>query len=375
MAAGYSFSCALHAGGTVKCWGDNKYGQLGNGTAAASSTPVSVIGITGATALTAGFGHACALIADGTVQCWGSNSSGELGDGTLSQNTEVGSTLAVSVSDLSDAVAVAAGTDFTCALRSAGTVVCWGDDFYGELGNTMVMVSPTPVAVAGLDHAIAIAAGYDSACAALASGGAICWGDNSEGQLGTPACPNPTPGATYWCPTPPVMVPGLGGVAGLATANFGTCSWQSGGAADCWGLDIGGYLGNGQGALATTWGPYPPGSLSNVSGVTAVTMGQFHGCALTASGTALCWGQNHAGQIGNGGGSDVYTPAAVGSLFDVTAIAAGGDHTCAIAAGTTLYCWGANSWGELGQASAGTCDDGVAGTVPCTTTPAIVPWQ
>jgi hypothetical protein len=170
--------------------------------------------------------------------------------------------------------------------------------------------------------------------------------------------------------------PGLVGAAGVTVGNLAACGWMSDGSAQCWGLNIGGVLGNGGGATADTWGPDAPGTVTGLSGAIFVTMGGAHACAQTEAGSVMCWGQNHGGQIGNGSGVDAYVPVEVPGLVEVTAVAAGGDHTCAVAGGQTIYCWGADFHGEVGDvpADGGTCEDGVAGEVRCLTTPIVVPW-
>src|SRR5439155_189646 len=153
-ARGYH-SCALLGDGTVRCWGRNADGQLGDGTVAdpatgppGSSTPVQVSGITGAAAVIAGGYHTCALFTDGTAQCWGRNDDGQLGDGTITR-----SSTPVQAVGINDAVAVNAGILHTCALLSNSTVKCWGavapGDGFGQLGNGSTTGSSTPVTVTG----------------------------------------------------------------------------------------------------------------------------------------------------------------------------------------------------------------------------------
>lgn len=146
LAVGYQYACAVH-NGAVKCWGSNNNGQLGNGFTLDSTTPVQVSGLTaGVKAVSAGYYHACAIDAGNAVKCWGYNGGGQLGN-----NSTTNSNTPVSVSNLAANIsAITTGDAHTCALNTSGTVFCWGENDYGQLGNGTVSTSLVPSAVVNL---------------------------------------------------------------------------------------------------------------------------------------------------------------------------------------------------------------------------------
>jgi alpha-tubulin suppressor-like RCC1 family protein len=137
--AGSEHICVL-ASGAVWCWGDNQGGQLGDGTLQNRATPVQAVGLPGAaTSLALGAYHSCALLADGTVWCWGENEYGQLGDGTTSQRIAP-----ARVVDLADVTAITSGSQFTCALTQTGAMRCWGANNGGQLGDGLAPAGSTP---------------------------------------------------------------------------------------------------------------------------------------------------------------------------------------------------------------------------------------
>jgi alpha-tubulin suppressor-like RCC1 family protein len=286
IAAGSAHTCALIDDGTVKCWGTNFDGQIGNaGAAGTAGTPLTVSNLTGATAIasSASSEHNCALLGDGTVSCWGKGTSGQLGQGM-----NVGSHVPVPVAGLSQVTALAVGGAHTCALISGGTVKCWGSNFNGQLGSGTVG-SPdqlAPTTVPGLGGVTQLLAGDQFTCALLSGGTVTCWGDNTYHELGTTGASRTTT----------ATVGGLSNVVDLFLGGNSACAVTSAGAALCWGDDGAGQLGN-----AT---PQPdfitPTAIANLVDVSSVAVSVTHGCAVKTDGTAWCWGSGGSGTLGAG---------------------------------------------------------------------------
>jgi len=358
-AARGGFSCGIGTTGSTVCWGDNSFGQLGNGATGGFSTtptPVATPGFS-LTAVSTGANSACGFTAVGQAYCWGDNGSHQLGNGTTTNSptpTPVASAVIFR--------AVSMGAESSCGIDNIGAAYCWGAASttpQSISAPTGVSFSPL-VSVAGLflvDSAVA--------CAIATNGQAYCWGESDGGAVGN--------GSANVTEPVPIAVVTPSGEAGFtvvsaggeeATAlpggqsHFFTCGVGSTtGTVYCWGDNSSGQLGNSSVAgLSLT--PVP---IIAPAGVTfaIVTAGRGHACALTTMGDLYCWGDNTYGQLGNGTTTASTTPVPVTTPVGLSfsSVSAGGAHTCAIASApdpNTAYCWGANSRGQLGN---GTTDD------------------
>jgi alpha-tubulin suppressor-like RCC1 family protein len=248
IASGGSFSCAIVAGGAVKCWGDNGFGELGNGVPGDSNVPVTASGVSGAVSISGGGGHVCVIVAGGAVSCWGANSDGQLGTGPAGEPIATSTPIA----NLTGVTGIAAGGSHTCALFGDGTVSCWGDNTSGQIGDgsTSGGLTLVPKKAAGITDAVALALGAQHTCALSRNGTIHCWGNNEQGQVGN----------------------------GSMFANV----YQAGDA------------------------------VTGIANATALVSGSYHACALLPDGTVACWGSGHAiGDGAAHAAYDAFTPVTV----------------------------------------------------------------
>ena len=302
MTTGYNHTCALTNQGAVKCWGSGTLGRLGNGASSLSAVPVNVLTLgQGVVALSAGDYHTCALTDRGAVKCWGWNRYGQLGNAT-NVGSDTANASPVDVQTLgSGVVAIAAGQSFTCALTNGGAVKCWGINDSGQLGNAVNLgtdsANSSPLAVQTLaSGAAAIAAGDSHACALLDNGTVKCWGLNNGGQLGSVT----NAGADTLNPGP--LDVWISNITRIATGLDHTCAVNDQGTPFCWGRNNTGQLG--VGANAGTGNPtWQPATVWNpvVVGISAASVdaGESHTCVLTTTGGVRCWGFNSSGQLGS----------------------------------------------------------------------------
>jgi len=312
-------TCALTLEGDVRCWGENQYRQLGDGTTVDRAEPV-VVPVVSAIDLAVGGHHTCVALAGGSVWCWGRNGDGQLGDGQACGIV----CDPVEVSGISNAVGVTAGMAHSCALLANDAITCWGNNDHGQLGlGTFVgqdQFEPVPVAMP--DAAVDVVAGDWHTCGLLANGTVKCWGENMVGQVGD--------GLSNINATPsPKAVAGLAGASDLALGADVSCAIVAGGAVRCWGAGYGltpasvalsgpaSDLAAGHahvcavvGGLTECWGDDGRGQLGEATVAEQVTAGNEHSCA-SALALAKCWGANGSGQLGDGTTADSATPVLV----------------------------------------------------------------
>ncbi|WP_195911052.1 RCC1-like domain-containing protein [Streptomyces kaniharaensis] len=360
------------APGAPLTWGSNESGELGDGSIAPRSlAPGRVCGGAPCTsplhdtiALSANGSHTLALQSDGTVLAWGSNLFGQLGIGTTTTSTTPARVCAPGAtapctSFLNNVVAVAAGGGHSLALRADGTILAWGDNLYGELGNGTNGNSTTPVQVcaigtcgAPLGNVVSIAAGFSHSLALLGNGLIVAWGDNANGQLGDGTTTNRNM---------PVIT--TSGDYGAIAAGFShSLALRTDGTVYAWGDNTYGELGDGTNTERHTptqvCAPSTCDS-AKLSGIAAISAEGFHSVALRSEGTVRAWGSNGFGQLGDGTNTDANLPVRVCApgatapcgtfLTGISAVAGGYQHTLALRSDGGVHSWGANYAGQLGN--------------------------
>ena len=346
FSVGYDHACFASDGKTY-CWGYNSYGQSGQSPMIGGvSLPTLVPDFTGVDSISAGNGFTCAVKTDGTVWCWGNGQLKATGQAAGINHVPT------QVTGVAGAVSVSAGYYHACALITGGTVKCWGQGDDGQLGNGLNSDSQSAVTVSGITTAVAVSAGSSHTCAALDGGTAMCWGYNMMGQLGD---------NSFSTSNIPVTVQTTAGVpladaVGVSVAKDHSCAITSAKMAYCWGADYNGMLGSGEitfpGASNPRGGPLRASrnSGSYATDVIGISTGEAHTCILRVSGAVACFGDNAFGQVGNGtlSGTSSFGPDAVTDVSGMVAVSAGRRTTCAL--GTyTIKCWGEGNNGQRGD--------------------------
>ncbi len=341
IAAGISHSLALKSDGTVWSWGVNTNGQLGNNSTTQQLQPVQVLtasgALSGVSAIGSGSSHSLAVKSDGTVVAWGYNSTGQVGDNTTTQRN-----VATSVLNLTGIYDVTGGTTHSIALKSDGTVWVWGGNTLGQLGDGTLAMRKTAVQMTGASEVKRIAARTTRSMILKTDGTVWSTGDFLYGQMGNGMVGYSWVALNLSAPTG-VTQTATGGNFSLALKNDGTV-WS-------WGLNINGQLG-----INSTIDQSTPGmvttSTGNLSGITQIAAGTSHSLAVKNDGTLWSWGIGSGGRLGDGTSQQRNRPVQVvtasGALTGVTAAAGGDVFSMALKSDGTVWSWGGNANGQLG---------------------------
>ncbi len=324
---GNRFSVGLAANGTLRAWGANDVGQLGDGSMQTRADPVTVAGLSDVAAFAVGVEHTIALRANGEVWTWGGNDAGQLGDGTLTARAT-----AQPVSGIGPARAAAA--NITALPRSVvvltdGSVWSWGNNLYGQLGDGTTINRLLPVRAGTLSDVVRVSAGIGYTLALRNDGTVWAWGDNRGGQLGN---------GTSTASLVPVAAPMPDAIVAIAAGDSNALALTAQGEVLAWGFNSRGQVGDG-----TTERRLSPLPVTLPAPAISIAAGASHAMALLLDGRVFAWGVNADGQCGCGSSSEYQTtPCQVAPPLpaDIVSIGGGLDHSLALAADGSVWAWG-----------------------------------
>ncbi len=344
VAAGQQHSCAVTAERTVKCWGDNTFGQLGTGDFESSLSARQVMGVSNVTQVVAAMRHTCALNNTGDVWCWGDNGFGQLGTGGRSSTTPTPITALSSVTQIT-------ARDFTtCALTTSGELFCWGRNAEGELGvgDRVARYEPKQVAFPAGGRIAQVSAGARHTCAVSTVGELWCWGAATGSRLGV------FDGVRTVTPLKITADVGTTKLVSVAAGWAATCTLNIAGDAYCFGTNS--YGGLGDGRFSETSVPTPVVMPRGVTVRGPIDMSE-HFCMIGSDDKAYCFGRNDVRQAAAVDQMSVMWATAINTSIagsagigdGVQTISVGTIHTCAMLRSGSVTCWGSNDAGQLGD--------------------------
>jgi alpha-tubulin suppressor-like RCC1 family protein len=326
------FALSPYAANVVVGWGSPHTSQtLGTGVTQPTYAPILLPGLHGIIAVAGSDSTGYALRFDGTVLAWGTDNTGSLGDGGV--HAVDGSPTPLTIAGLSGITAIGADGSVAMALRNDGTVWAWGDNFYGQVGDGTTTERDTPVQVTGLTGVTSIAVGANNGYALKSDGTVWAWGQGNLGALGDNSLANSST---------PVKVVGLIGVSAIAAHSGVAAAVNADGVWD-WGLNSSGQLGNM--SMVNSDLPVLAGHLT---GVTAIAVGGSDSYAIEADGSLWAWGANNNGQLGVGDTNAAPGPVKV-HLAGVTAVSAGAQSVTARLDNGSAWSWGSQALAQLGD--------------------------
>lgn len=327
LAAGDGFMCGLASTQVVYCWGDGTRGQTGDSSLTLHTTPTAINSLPPITHIAAGGSVACGLDANGGAWCWGDDSQGQMGMGSAT-GVQQGPVQAAGGATFSS---LTIGLRHTCGITTGGVAECWGFGMLGQLGDGSSTTQYAPVTVAGGITFTALSAGRRHTCGLDGNGTMYCWGGNVFRQLGDGTN---TPRGT------PTAVAGGHSFVAMSASNNTTCAVDGGGVGYCWGT---GYDG-----VASSLVLAPKATFAGLS-LEAIESGIQFSCALTTAGQAYCAGDNTLGMLGDGTGLVHATPSPVLGSYTFTDLALATNSACGVTPSGVGLCWGENTFAQLGD--------------------------
>lgn len=324
------FSMAIRADGTVWAWGDNTWGQLGDGTTTNRNSAVQIASLTGARELTLGHRSAFAIKADGTVWAWGDNAGGNLGDGTWTAQHSP-----IAIPALDGARKIAAGEYHCVAVMANGAVMSWGNNTVGQIGRGGGW--QTPGAVVSSAGAREVWAGWQSSMAILSTGAVQTWGNNAQGQLGD---------GTTTDQAAPNTVAALNGARQLTMFFRHAGARMANGQVRMWGENNAGQVGDGSATNRSS-----PVVIASMAGAVDVQTGNAHSVATQADGSVWSWGYNPSYNLGDNTTNNRSSPVAAVNVTNVNRLMIGASHGIFWQTNGTLRGWAQNTSGQLGDCS------------------------
>jgi len=338
VSAGDSHTCGIKKDGTLWCWGDNTFGKIGDHTSTEKHVPTQEFtASTNWESVSASKNHTCGVKTDGTLWCWGCNYNGEIGDNTV----VIRYTPTQEFSQSTNWASVSAGNSHTCGIKKDGTLWCWGDNYYGQLGDNTTIDRKSPVLEYNQStNWKSVSAGDYHTCGVKTDGTLYCWGNNSNGQIGdntTTAKHVPTQentASTNWL--------------SISAYSSNTCGLKTDGTLWCWGYNHYGQLGDN----TITDKHIPTQEITVSNNWKSVSAGYRHTGGVKTDGTLWCWGYNLNGQLGDNTTLDRHSPTIIDTQEVLwKSISVGTYYTCGISDIENLYCWGYNGYGQLGDNS------------------------
>ena len=281
ITAGYKMTCGMRTSDELYCWGNNDYGQVGDGTSERRNEPTPIATNIGLNKVSGGLEHSCAILVTSEIECWGRNQFGQLGNGNRTKQS-----IPISINLQQTWVDITAGSYHTCAINSSSHIYCWGLNQFGQLGDGTTVNKDSPVRISGESIWTSISAGLYHTCAINTSGDASCWGLNDQKQLGSDRNQN------QWPVPDEIQIEHQ--LIDLSAGRSHSCGLTLSGQALCWGNNDYGQLGD-----STQTQRKSPVVVHGNHIWRSIAAGIHHTCGVTTSGSGYCWGNNQDGQLGS----------------------------------------------------------------------------